>query len=388
MISLIKNTISNEEIDSLIGWLQTYPRLTKGDLTLQFEKDWSEYLGVEHSIFVNSGSSANLLMVYYLLESGLLKRGDNVIVPALSWSTTLAPVIQFGLNPILCDCNLEDLSVDIEHLEQLIKEYNPKSLILVPILGFVPKMKEIKDICDKNGIILLEDTCESLGSEYNGEKLGSFGLMSSFSTYFGHHISTIEGGMICTNDKKVANVLRSLRSHGWDRDTDVEYYSNLRKKYNVSDFNALYTFYHTGFNVRSTDLQAFLGIRQLQRLPDIVSDRNNNYNLYRSLISDKNWKPIEKENVFVSNFAYPIISENRQDIINNLKSNDIECRPLLSGSLSKQPYWYENFGNIKLKNADYIHEYGLYVPNNHEMSEDDIIKISKTINESYCSNNL
>jgi CDP-6-deoxy-D-xylo-4-hexulose-3-dehydrase len=382
MISLIKNTISNEEIDSLIGWLQTYPRLTKGDLTLQFEKNWSEYLGVEHSIFVNSGSSANLLMVYYLIESGLLKRGDNVIVPALSWSTTLAPVIQFGLNPILCDCNLEDLSVDIEHLEYLIKEHNPKSLILVPILGFVPNMDEIKEICNKNNIILLEDTCESLGSEYNGKKLGSFGLMSSFSTYFGHHISTIEGGMICTNDKKVANILKSLRSHGWDRDMDIDYYSDLRKKYNVGDFNALYTFYHTGFNVRSTDLQAFLGIRQLERLPEIVSNRNTNYNLYRNLISDNNWKPIEKENVFVSNFAYPIISENRQDIINNLNSNEIECRPLLSGSLSKHPYWYENFGSIKLKNADYIHEHGLYVPNNHEMSEDDIIKISKTINES------
>jgi CDP-6-deoxy-D-xylo-4-hexulose-3-dehydrase len=382
MISLIKNTISNEEIDSLIDWLKTYPRLTKGDITLQFEKKWSEYLGVEHSIFVNSGSSANLLMVYYLLESGLLKRGDSVIVPALSWSTTLAPVIQFGLNPILCDCNLEDLSVDIEHLEKIIKEYNPKSLILVPILGFVPNMKEIKDICDKNNIILIEDTCESLGSEYNSKKLGNFGLMSSFSTYFGHHISTIEGGMICTNDKKVANILRSLRSHGWDRDMDVEYYSDLRKKYNVGDFNALYTFYHTGFNVRSTDLQAFLGIRQLERLPDIVNNRNINYNLYRELISDDNWKPSQKENVFVSNFAYPIISKNRQSIIDNLKSNDIECRPLLSGSLSKQPYWYENFGNIKLKNADYIHEYGLYVPNNHEMSEDDIIKISKTINES------
>jgi len=382
MISLIKNTISNEEIDSLIDWLKTYPRLTKGDITIQFEKKWSEYLGVEHSIFVNSGSSANLLMVYYLLESGLLKRGDSVIVPALSWSTTLAPVIQFGLNPILCDCNLEDLSVDIEHLEKIIKEYNPKSLILVPILGFVPNMKEIKDICDKNNIILLEDTCESLGSEYNSKKLGNFGLMSSFSTYFGHHISTIEGGMICTNDKKVANILRSLRSHGWDRDMDVEYYSDLREKYNVGDFNALYTFYHTGFNVRSTDLQAFLGIRQLERLPDIVNNRNTNYNLYRDLISDDIWKPSQKENVFVSNFAYPIISENRKSIIDNLKSNDIECRPLLSGSLSKQPYWYENFGNIKLKNADYIHEYGLYVPNNHEMSEDDIIKISKTINES------
>jgi CDP-6-deoxy-D-xylo-4-hexulose-3-dehydrase len=205
--------------------------------------------------------------------------------------------------------------------------------------------------------------------------------MSSFSTYFGHHISTIEGGMICTNDKKVANILKSLRSHGWDRDMDVDYYTELRKKYNVDDFNALYTFYHTGFNVRSTDLQAFLGIRQLERLPEIANIRNSNYNLYRSLINDNLWKPKESSN-FISNFSYPVISNNRQNIIENLKVNNIECRPLLSGSLSKQPYWYENFGNVELKNAELIHECGLYVPNNHEMSEQDIEKICKVINES------
>jgi CDP-6-deoxy-D-xylo-4-hexulose-3-dehydrase len=381
MIPLTKNTISNNEIDELIGWLGSYPRLTKGELTIQFEKDWSDYLGVEYSIFVNSGSSANLLMIYYLIESGLLKRGDKVIVPALSWATSLAPVIQFGLQPILCDCNLDDLSIDIEHFNILIKEHKPKALVLVPILGFVPNMREIQDICENKNIILLEDTCESLGSEFNNKKLGTFGLMSSFSTYFGHHISTIEGGMICTNDKKVANILKSLRSHGWDRDMDVDYYTELRKKYNVDDFNALYTFYHTGFNVRSTDLQAFLGIRQLERLPEIANIRNSNYNLYRSLINDNLWKPKESSN-FISNFSYPVISNNRQNIIENLKVNNIECRPLLSGSLSKQPYWYENFGNVELKNAELIHECGLYVPNNHEMSEQDIEKICKVINES------
>ena len=381
MIPLTKNTISNNEIDELIGWLGSYPRLTKGELTIQFEKDWSDYLGVEYSIFVNSGSSANLLMIYYLIESGLLKRGDTVIVPALSWATSLAPVIQFGLQPILCDCNLDDLSIDIEHFNILIKEHKPKALVLVPILGFVPNMREIQDICENKNIILLEDTCESLGSEFNNKKLGTFGLMSSFSTYFGHHISTIEGGMICTNDKKVANILKSLRSHGWDRDMDVDYYTELRKKYNVDDFNALYTFYHTGFNVRSTDLQAFLGIRQLERLPEIANIRNSNYNLYRSLINDNLWKPKESSN-FISNFSYPVISNNRQNIIENLKVNNIECRPLLSGSLSKQPYWYENFGNVELKNAELIHECGLYVPNNHEMSEQDIEKICKVINES------
>ena len=224
MINLVQDTIDNKDINQLIKWLKTYPRLTKGELTIQFEKDWSDYLGVEYSIFVNSGSSANLLMIYYLIESGLLKRGDKVIVPALSWSTSLSPVIQFGLQPILCDCNLDDLSIDIEHFNVLIKEHKPKALVLVPILGFVPNMKEIQDICESKNIILLEDTCESLGSEFNNKKLGTFGLMSSFSTYFGHHISTIEGGMICTNDKKVANILKSLRSHGWDRDMYVDYY--------------------------------------------------------------------------------------------------------------------------------------------------------------------
>jgi CDP-6-deoxy-D-xylo-4-hexulose-3-dehydrase len=162
---------------------------------------------------------------------------------------------------------------------------------------------------------------------------------------------------------------------------DVDYYTELRKKYNVDDFNALYTFYHTGFNVRSTDLQAFLGIRQLERLPEIANIRNSNYNLYRSLINDNLWKPKESSN-FISNFSYPVISNNRQNIIENLKVNNIECRPLLSGSLSKQPYWYENFGNVELKNAELIHECGLYVPNNHEMSEQDIEKICKVINES------
>jgi CDP-6-deoxy-D-xylo-4-hexulose-3-dehydrase len=382
MIPLIKNTISNEEIDSLIDWLKKYPRLTKGDLTIQFEKKWSEYLGVEYSIFVNSGSSANLLMIYYLIEEGLLKIGDSVIVPSLSWATTLAPVIQFGLKPILCDCNLTDLSIDIDHFQSLIKEHKPKCLMMVPILGFVPDMDVISSICEKENIILLEDTCESLGSEYKGKKLGNFGLMSSFSTYFGHHISTIEGGMICTNDKKVANILRALRSHGWDRDMDFDFASKLRKEYKTTDFNSLYTFYYTGFNVRSTDLQAYLGINQLERLPDIVKKRNDNFKIYNDNIREDIWKPLAgNKNIFISNFSYPVISKNRNRLVENLKIEGIECRPLLSGSLSRQPYWYNNFENVNLKNCDLIHDNGLYVPNNHEMSEKDIKKICNVINE-------
>jgi len=379
-IPLVKNTISNGEIDSLIEWLKTHPRLTKGDLTLKFEEEWSKFLGVKHSVFVNSGSSANLLMIYALLEMKLINRGDCVIVPSLSWATSLAPVIQFGLKPVLCDCNLDDLSIDLDHFSELILKHSPKALLLVPILGFVPNMDRIIEICQKNNIILIEDTCESLGSLYKNKQLGNFGLMSSFSTYFGHHISTIEGGMVCTNDTKIFNILKALRSHGWARDMDSDTAQVLKDNYNISDFNELYTFYYTGFNVRATDLQAFLGLNQLKKLPEIIEVRNRNYQLYRQKLKSTLWKTKDDENNFISNFAYPIISEKRDLIVESLKNNNIECRPLLSGSLARQPYWFENFGETPLKNCDLIHNHGMYLPNNHEMSENEIAYICDIIN--------
>tara|TARA_R110002012_G_scaffold65188_1_gene170987 strand:- start:454 stop:1608 length:1155 start_codon:yes stop_codon:yes gene_type:complete len=379
-IPLVKNTINKEDIDRLIEWLKTYPRLTKGNLTIEFERLWSKFMGVKHSIFVNSGSSANLIMVYSLIEAGILKIGDDIIIPSLSWSTSLAPAIQFGLNPILCDCNKEDLSVDLTHLENLIKERKPKCMMIVPILGLVPQMDKIMDMCEKYNIILIEDACESLGSKFNGKKLGSFGLMSTFSTYFGHHISTIEGGMVCTNDDKFANLLKSLRSHGWDRDMDVETQDELRKKYNVDEFNSQYTFYHTGFNLRSTDLQAFLGIGQLEKLPMVVKNRNENFKLYYELLDDSFWKPELRVSDYISNFAFPIIHKNRNTIVKVLNENNIENRPLLAGSLGKQPYWFNKFDVTTLPNVDDIDEYGLYLPNNHEMTVDEIKKICEVLN--------
>ena len=379
-IPLVKNTIDNKDIDSLIEWLKTYPRLTKGNLTIEFEKLWSEFLGVKHSIFVNSGSSANLLMVYALIESGILNIGDSIIIPSLSWSTSLAPAIQLGLKPILCDCNKKDLSLDVEHLKTLIKEYNPKCVMVVPILGLVPQMDKITEICENNNITLIEDSCESLGSKFNGKQLGSFGKMSTFSTYFGHHISTIEGGMVCTNDDYFANLLKSLRSHGWDRDMDEDVRLKLRKDYKVDEFNALYTFYHTGFNLRSTDLQAFLGINQLKKLPSIVEKRNENFKVYYELLDDSFWKPELRDNSYISNFAFPIIHPKRNELVKLLNDNNIENRPLLAGSLGKQPYWYNKFGLVNLPNVDDIDEYGLYLPNNHQMGVEEIKKVCSIIN--------
>jgi len=379
-IPLVKNTIDNDDIDKLIEWLKTYPRLTKGDLTLKFEKLWSEFVGVKHSIFVNSGSSANLLMVYALIESGLLKLGDPIIIPSLSWSTSLAPAIQLGLKPILCDCNKEDLSIDIDHLKTLINEHNPKCVMVVPILGLVPKMDKISKLCKDNNITLIEDSCESLGSKFKDKQLGSFGEMSTFSTYFGHHISTIEGGMVCTNNDYFANLLKSLRSHGWDRDMDEEVRDDLRIKYGIDKFNSLYTFYHTGFNLRSTDLQAFLGINQLKKLPSIVEKRNENFKLYYELLDDSFWKPEIRDESYISNFAFPIIHPKRNELVKLLNENNIENRPLLAGSLGKQPYWYNKFGMVSLPNVDSIHDHGLYLPNNHQMGSDEIKKVCSIIN--------
>jgi CDP-6-deoxy-D-xylo-4-hexulose-3-dehydrase len=381
MIPLVKDTIDKKDIDRLIEWLKTYPRLTKGELTIEFEKQWSKFLGVKHSVFCNSGSSANLLMVYSLIESGKLKIGDKIIIPSLSWSTSLAPAMQFGLKPILCDCNKEDLSIDTEHLLELIKIHKPKCLMIVPILGFVPDMDLIEKICKQYNIILIEDACESLGSKYKNKNLGTFGLMSSFSTYFGHHMSTIEGGMVCTNDDNFANLLKSLRSHGWDRDMDDSKKKELRSQYGISEFNSKYTFYNAGFNLRSTDLQAFLGIEQLKKLDYIIKKRNENFNLYYNLLDDSIWKPEIRDTDYISNFAYPIIHEKRDEIVENLNKNNIENRPLLAGSLGKQPYWYERYGLAKLASVDDVDTNGFYLPNNHQMGKNEINKICKIINE-------
>ena len=381
MIPLVRDTIDKNDIDKLIEWLKTYPHLTKGKLTVEYEKRWAEWLGTKYAVFVNSGSSANLLMLYSLIAAGKIKLGDKVVVPTVSWSTDLAPVVQLGLEPILCDCNMEDLSIDINHFKNIIKEHNPKALMLVSVLGLVPQMDEILSVCSSNNVILLEDACESLGSKFKDQKIGTFGLMSSFSTYFGHHVSTIEGGMVCTDDPNIYNVLKSIRSHGWDRDLDQTYINSLRNKHEVTDFEALYKFYYFGFNVRATDLQAFLGIGQLEKLDSIISARQQNYLRYTENIKGSYWKaPENTSDKYISNFAYPIIHPHRKEIVKRLTEENIAVRPLICGSIEKQPFW-NNGGQVNLLNGDIVDKYGMYLPNNHQLRSDEIQKICDIINE-------
>ena len=241
MIKLVSDTINRDDINSLIEWLSQdeIPRLTKGELTVQLENKWASKLNTKYSVFVNSGSSSILLTLAALKHSGRLKN-NKVVVPSLSWATDLSSPIILGLNPILCDCNLHDLSCDLDHLETIFKQETPSVLILVSVLGLVPDMDKITELCDKYDVLLLEDVCESMGSKYKDKYLGTFGIASFFSMYFGHHLSTIEGGFINTDDEELYYTLLMMRSHGWARYLPTQKQNELKSKYNLTDFDNLY----------------------------------------------------------------------------------------------------------------------------------------------------
>lgn len=374
MIRLVENTIDNKDIDSLIEWLKTYPKLTKGQLTIEFEKQLANWFGSKYAVFVNSGSSANLLMLYALKMSGTMKN-KKVVVPSLSWATDLSPVIQLDMEPILVDCNLTNLSVDINHLEQLFIEHEPSALLLVSVLGFSPDMKSLVELCNKYDVTLLEDNCESQGTKYNGIKLGNFGKMASCSTYFGHIMSTIEGGVITTNDETLYEILIQLRSHGWARDLNDNRKNSLREEYGIDEFSELYTFYLPGFNLRSTDLQAFIGLQQLKKVDEMITRRNENLQYYKQLLNGKVWFPTEVENSYTANFSIPVILETleqKKRLVELLRQNGVECRPLISGSMGTQPFYTKLYGRVILPNCSIVDERGIYVPNHPDLTKEQI----------------
>ena len=375
-IPLVKDTINSTDIKNLSDWLLTNPRLTKGKLTLEFEKEWSKWNGNKYSIFVNSGSSANLLMVYALLVSGKLKN-KKAIVPAVSWVTTVAPFIQLGLDPILCDCDKTNLGLDIDHFEELCKKHLPAVAIIVHVLGHTGNMDKILEICNKYGVILLEDCCESHGTQYANKKVGNFGKMASFSFYFGHHMSTIEGGMVVTDEEDLYNIMLSLRSHGWARDTEQSYRMNLKQKYEIDDFREKFTFYYPGFNIRSTDLNAFLGLEQLKRLDDTVQKRSENYWIYRKKLENYYW--IQKSDAsLISGFSVGLMADNADNlekIAASLEKNSIETRPLICGSIGEQPFWIDLYGKAVLPNASKVHSQGFFVPCNPDLTKEEINKV-------------
>jgi len=376
--SLAQDTISKKEIVSLTKWLLKDNQLTKGGLTVEFEKKFSKFINSKYSIFVNSGSSANLLMLSALLESGRLKN-KKAIVAAVSWVTTVTPFMQLNFDIDLCDCDVNNLGVDLDHFEYLCKKNKPSIAMMVNVLGHPNDIYKIKKICKKYDVILLEDSCEALGTMLDKKKIGTHGLSSSFSFYYGHHISTIEGGMVITEDFDLYNIMLSIRSHGWSRDIHKRAKKKLLKEYKVDEFRDLYTFYYPGYNLRSTDLNAFLGLGQLKKLNKICQVRFNNFKAYEKNLSNF-WCQKSSSN-FISSFAYGTLVKNRTQVYEYLKKFNIETRPLICGNIGRHPFWVKKYGNCILKNADIVHEFGLYLPNHYNLSRNDIFFISQKFKE-------
>lgn len=377
-VKLASDTISVEDISELKSWLDTNPQLTKGPETLAFEAEFAQYLGTERGLFVNSGSSANLLVATALLEMGRLTN-KKIVCPAVSWVTTVTPFLHLGYEVFLCEADKVNLGLDIEHLRRIFEEEQPSALILVHVLGHENHMKEIVELCREFGVVLLEDACEALGSENKDfGKLGAIGLAGTSSFYFGHHISTIEGGMVATNDDELYQTMLSIRSHGWSRDLSLTKRDELMEAHEVDSFRDLYTFYYKGFNLRSTDLQAYLGRMQMPKLPQIVDSRQKNYWNYKENLAAF-WTQSSKTSV-LSSFGFGLAVENRIEVAEKLGMLGIQTRPLICGNLGRHPFWKNHTGRFDhFPMADFVHDYGMYLPNHANLGSDDVERVSKAI---------
>ena len=379
---LAEATIDRGDRESLIAWLQTDPWLTQGPLVAEFERRWADWVGTRHATFVNSGSSANLLMYYALLVSGRL-RNRKVIVPAVSWATTVAPAIQLGFEPIMCEADKATFGLDPTHLEQLLRVHDPAVVMLVHVLGVPGDVTSIADLRQRYDFLLLEDACAATGSRYDGRRVGTFGALSSFSFYYGHHLSTIEGGMVCTDDEALHDILVELRSHGWAKDLDPEKEAAAARRYNVLDFNRTFTFYTPGFNVRSTDLNAHLGLSQLAKADAVVERRITNHRAYQTRFREAEGFVVQRnERATIASISFAALAaseSHRTAIARVLRDAGIETRPLGGGNMSRQPYWADRYPTTPLPMADRIHTTSFQLPNHAQLDEADVHRICDTV---------
>lgn len=375
-IALASDTVTNEDLKALSEWIVAAPKLTKGPLTDAFEEKAAETFGSKYAVFVNSGSSANLIAASALLYGNKL-RNKRVVIPTVSWITTATPFYQLGFELRFCDCDTTNLGVDLTHLRQICEEFRPDCMILVHVLGHDSNIQQVMEICAEFDVMLIEDTCEAIGSKVNGKYLGTFADMGTFSFYFGHQLSTIEGGLILTDDFYLSQVCRSLRAHGWSRDLDPEFRDELERRFNIEEFQNLYTFYYPGYNCRPTDLNAFLGLRQLDILDEVVSARQRNYQRYAERL-DSFWQ--QKSSCHpLSSFAYGTIVENREDLARQLRSNGVECRPLICGSVAHQPVFRSHFDGADLPNGKVVDQKGIYFPNHAELTLGDVDRVCDVV---------
>lgn len=387
MIKLIKSTFFNEDDtkNDLCSFIKKSKQLSFGPMCEKFEGDFSTWQGRKDTIVVNSGSSANVAMIQTLLNLGKIHVGDEVGFSSVTWSTNVMPIIQLGLKPVPVDVELSTLNVSPRTLRSAWNKKKFSLLILTNLLGFCDDIAGIVAFCKEKGVTLIEDNCESLGSIYKKKKLGNFGLMSSFSFYVGHHMSTIEGGAICTDNEKIATMLRLVRAHGWDRNLSFTKQTEMRKKFKInSTFYSRYTFYDLGYNFRPTEIVGMIGVKQLEYIDEVVGKRQENFlkmarEIYKR--TDK-YYPISFDHMdLVSNFAFPVVCKTTKIRDELVKRCDgiVEIRPIVGGNMLAQPFFrkYVKNGMKNCENAKKIHTQGLYFGNNPELTEKEMQTIIK-----------
>ncbi len=371
----------NKEIEQIHKVINS-GQFTYASEVKKFEKKYANYFKMKHAIMVNSGSSANLVSIASLFfkKNKPLKRGDEVIVPAISWSTTYSPLQQYGLKLKFIDVDFGTLNIDLKKLKKAISK-KTKLIVLVNILGNPCNIKEIAEICKKKSIYLMEDNCESLGAKYKNKYTGTSGELNTMSFFYSHHISAIEGGMITTNNNELADLIRSIRSHGWTRDVkDLKNLGHSKKKFET------YQFILPGYNVRPTEINAATGITQLDKLKKLISIRRKNFKLYQKIFNKNKIFHIQKENGISSSFSLVFIFKKKylhlkNRIFYDLKENNIQYRLITGGCFTKHPvkkyFNYQIFKN--LNNANYIHENGFFLGNAPIDLSNEIIKFNKVI---------
>lgn len=361
-------TTFSEEEKKVIYEVVESDRFTMEERVKKFEKEFAKFFGKKYAVMVNSGSSANLVALASLFfkKENPLKRGDEVIVPSISWATTYYPFQQYGLKLKFVDVNLETLNYDLSLLEEAITP-KTKMIVTVSVLGNPNYFDEIDTLCKKYNIYLFDDNCESMGAEYNGKYSGTYGIVNTFSTFFSHHISTIEGGVILTDDFEIYSLCKSLRNHGWTRDQDKN--SPIFKK-KEDDFFEAYRFILPGYNVRPTEIQGALGSVQLKKLPKFLRIRRENARYFQEKFKDDDRFIIQKEVGKSSWFSFTMIVNpksglKRSKVLKVLKKHQIEYRIITGGCFLEHDvikyFDYEEFREVK--NARYAHYNGWFVGN-------------------------
>ncbi len=363
-------------------------QITMGKTVSNYENLFGKYLKKNYEILsCNSGSSANLLAISTLFQNGLLKKGDKIIVPALSWSTTVFPLVQYGLIPVFCDSNDHDFNISVKQIEELTEEHEIKGIMLIHTYGCPVDMDLLNQICKSKNLILIEDTCESMGAEWGGEKVGTFGLCSSFSTYYSHHICTLEGGFVCFQNKELSAIAESVRSHGWIRHLSKD--KQIFKDY--SNLDPGFLFAHIGYNLRLSEPQAAIGIEQLNLLDTFISKRTIVAKEYLKFFqNNEDLFSFQKPNVKAKSswFGFPLIlkgklKNERKSLRTFLLNKRIETRPFLAGDFTLQPVvnQFDHIKSSELSISRKIAESGLAIPCHQSLNEENASFVIEALKE-------